>query len=171
MFRLPLVVAISLMWAGVAMAQPAWRTFAAAEGDLTASFPGAPVVSTPTPGPAILSQRTYALEAPPAAYNISVMVYPKAALPAAPTVAYYTPLMTSFAEGSGTKLRALTPLAFAGRSGAQGVFDDPETGSVMVLRLVVVGDKLFSVVYGGPKGSDTGADARQFLDSVRIGTR
>jgi hypothetical protein len=44
----------------------------------------------------------------------------------------------------------------------------PADASVARLRFFVVGDRLYQVMYLGPTGQETGADAVAFLDSFRL---
>lgn len=45
---------------------------------------------------------------------------------------------------------------------------DLETGHVCAARSLVVGKRLFQLIYLGPKGTETGAEAKRFLDSFRL---
>ena len=65
-------------------------------------------------------------------------------------------------------MRTATAATVAGRPGLEAVLDDPETGAVMVFRAVQLGDRIFTIAYGGEKGTETSAQAMRFVASLRL---
>ncbi|HEY3812940.1 MAG TPA: hypothetical protein VGL66_06920 [Caulobacteraceae bacterium] len=165
---LGLVVA-TLLWAGVAMAQAAWSTYQPPEADFSVLFPGAPEVSSqPMGSVAGAVQRSYALQAGPEAFNVTVFAYPKGTLPDKLSQEQYASLAQLFGEGAGLKVRTTAAATVSGRPGLEAVLDDPETGAVMIFRAVQLGDRIFTIAYGGEKGTETSPQATRFVGSLRL---
>ena len=104
----------------------------------------------------------------PEAFNVTVFVYPKGTLPAALSQAQYADLAKLFAEGAGKTVRTTAAATIAGRPGLEAVLDDAETGQVMVFRAVQLGDRIFTIAYGGEKGTETSPQATRFVASLRL---
>lgn len=64
-------------------------------------------------------------------------------------------------------LREQGPIAISGRPGRAAVIDGAQ-GLVIVTRAVLVETRLFQAIYVGPKGSETGDDAKRFLGSFAL---
>ena len=64
------------------------------------------------------------------------------------------------------KLRSKTSVTISNFPGREILADTP-TGRVMVLRYFLSGNTLVQAIAGGPAGSETNADVRRFLDSLR----
>ena len=162
-------VVAALLWAGVAAAQATWSTYQPPEADFSALFPGAPQATSQAMGSvAGAVQRSYALQSGPEAFNVTVFVYPKGTLPEKLDPDQYADLAKLFADGSGMKVRTTAAATVAGRPGLEAVLDDPETGAVMVFRAVQLGDRLFTIAYGGEKGTETSPQATRFVASLRL---
>jgi hypothetical protein len=151
-------------------APPGWAEFTPAERDFSALFPGSPLASaapmSSTPGATL---RTYLVQAGGGmVFSVSVMTYPKGSLPVVMTAADYANLVRLFGDGIGIKLRSQTGTMVSGRQGVEAVFDRAETGEVMVFRTVAIGDRIFSIIFGGPRGTETSPQAQRFVASLRL---
>ncbi len=151
---------------------PAWTTYTAGEKDFTALFPGTPKAGTAAMGGVAGGQlRTYLLEAGPEAFTVVVFAYPKGALAQPMLPKDLADRARLFGEGAGWKLRSSTAAMVAGKPGLEAVFDEPETGAVIVFRMAQQGDRLYAITFGGPKGSEGTPQAQRFVGSLRLLSR
>ncbi|HWE46805.1 MAG TPA: hypothetical protein VG407_12335 [Caulobacteraceae bacterium] len=167
-------VLAAALWAGAAMAQVAqssavWATYQPPEADFSALFPGAPQVSTqPMGSVAGATLRTYALQSGPEAFNVAIFVYPKGTLPPSLSKEQLDNLAQLFGEGAGKKLRSSVAASVSGRPGIEALLDDPATGEVTIFRAAQMGDRIFTIAYGGEKGTETSPQATRFVSSLVI---
>ena len=167
--RLTGAVAAALLWAGAAWGQAAWSAYQPPEADFTALFPGAPeVASQAMGGVAGATLRAYTIQSGPEAFNVTVFDYPKGTLPAALSQDQLDGLAKLFAEGAGKTVRSTAAATVSGRPGLEAVLDDPETGQVEIFRAAQLGDRIFTIAYGGEKGTETSAQATRFVASLRL---
>ena len=64
-------------------------------------------------------------------------------------------------------LRDKQTITISERPGRAAIIDTPQ-GQVIVSRAVMVETRLYQAIYVGPKGSETGEDAKRFLDSFAL---
>lgn len=163
------VAAAAVLWAGAAVGQAAWSTYQPPEADFTAMFPGAPeAASQAMGGVAGATLRTYTIQSGPEAFNVTVFTYPKGTLPEALSQDQLNGLAKLFAEGAGKTVRTTAAATVSGRPGIEAILDDAETGQVEIFRAAQLGDRIFTIAYGGEKGTETSAQATRFVGSLVI---
>jgi hypothetical protein len=86
--------------------------------------------------------------------------------PKNPDQKYFQDLMKSYTQGSETTLRSSTPATIAGKPGIDGISDAGD--SAHQVQIVVSGDRVYMVIYVGPKGQENSADPVRFRNSFKL---
>jgi len=74
--------------------------------------------------------------------------------------------MKNHADGSSTTLRTSKPATIAGMPGIDGIADSGN--SAHQVQVMAKGDRVYMVIYVGPKGQENSADATRFRNSFRL---
>ena len=100
------------------------------------------------------------------AYLVSVVHLEKGTGPKNPNYKYFQGLMKNYTEGSGTALRTSKPATIAGRPGIDGISD--LGNSAHQVQILAAVDRVYMVIYVGPKGQENSADAARFRNSFKL---
>jgi hypothetical protein len=65
-------------------------------------------------------------------------------------------------------LRTASSIALGGTAGREVLIDVPAQNVAVHERIFLVGDRLYQVMYGGPKGTESAKEAMAFLDSFKL---
>ena len=80
--------------------------------------------------------------------------------PKNPDQKYFQNLMKNYTEGSNTTLRTSKAATIAGKPGIDGISD--AGNSAHQVQIMAAGDRVYMVIYVGPKGQENSADATRF---------
>lgn len=157
--------AIGLAVAGPATAQEPYR---APEGDFTVVFPMTPMVQTrPAHRSNDVAERRYADEENGRTFMVTVDDYPQNVLPPEPDEGIYDRLLRSYAKGDPASLKSTRPTRLAGRPCLEGAYMDPD-GNVQLIRVLMLGDRIYQVTYIHADGVDAPGAADAFFNSFKI---
>ena len=149
-----------------ASAQDQWREFRAAADGFVVSLPQQPAVTSRRIKDTKATQSMFLIETGDLAYLVSVVHMEKGTGPKKPDLKYFQDLMKNYTEGSDTKLRTSRAATIAGKPGIDGIAD---TGnSAHQVQILASGDRIYMVIYVGPKGQENSADAIRFRNSFRL---
>ena len=73
--------------------------------------------------------------------------------------------MKNYTEGSKTTLRTSKPATIGGKPGIDGISD--AGNSAHQVQIMAAGDRIYMVIYVGPKGQENSADATRFRNSFK----
>lgn len=153
-----------LAWSGAGTAQEQWAEFSSPQYGFAGLFPKTPTEQ----GSPNANQRSFLTDLGNIAYIVSVVDLPPANAPANPDAAYFGRLVEAYASGSGSKVRTQRPATLVGHSGVEAITDDTEHNLYWLVNLTLVGNRLYMVISGGPKGHEASPDAYRFRDSFRL---
>ena len=156
------VVAFALQIAPAA-AQDQWREFRADADGFVVSFPQEPTVTSRRIKDTKATQSMFLIEKGELAYLVSVVHMEKGTGPKNPDLKYFQNLMKNYTEGSSTTLRTSKPATIAGKPGIDGISD--AGNSAHQVQIMATGDRVYMVIYVGPKGQENSADATRFRNS------
>jgi len=149
-----------------ASAQDQWREFRADADGFVVSFPQDPTVTSRRIKDTKATQSMFLIEKGDLAYLISVVHMEKGAGPKKPDQKYFQNLMKNYADGSKTTLRTSKPATISGKPGIDGISD--AGNSAHQVQILVSGDRVYMVIYVGPKGQESSADATRFRGSFKL---
>ena len=149
-----------------ASAQAQWREFRSDTDGFTVSLPQTPAITSRRIGTTTATQTNFLIEAGPITYLVSVIQLEKGAGPKNPDRAYFQNLMKNYTEGSTTTLRTSKLATIAGSSGIDGISD--AGNSAHQVQVLAVGDRIYMMVYVGPKGQESSADPTRFRSSFKL---
>lgn len=152
--------------AGLAAAQDQWREVRGDAYGFVVSMPKDPTYTSRIIGTSKATQTNFLIENGAITYLVSVIQLEKGKGPKNPDRAYFDNLMKNYAEGSTTKLRTSKLATIAGSPGVDGISDAGE--SAHQVQILVSGDRVYMVVYVGPKGQETSADPVRFRSSFKL---
>ena len=159
------VVALALQFAP-ASAQDQWREFRADADGFVVSLPQEPTVTSRRIKDTKATQSMFLIEKGDLAYLVSVVHMEKGTGPKNPDQKYFQNLMKNYTEGSGTTLRTSKGATIAGKPGIDGISD---TGnSAHQVQILATGDRVYMVIYVGPKGQENSSDATRFRNSFKL---
>ena len=159
------VVAFALQFAPAA-AQDPWREFRAEADGFTVSLPQEPTVTSRRIGESKATQSMFLIEKPGYTYLVSVVHMEKGTGPKNPDQKYFQNLMKNYTEGSATTLRTSKAATIAGKPGIDGISD--AGNSAHQVQVMATGDRVYMVIYVGPKGQENSADATRFRNSFKL---
>jgi len=159
------LVAFALQFAPAA-AQDSWREFRAQADGFTVSLPQEPTVTSRRIGESKATQSMFLIEKPGYTYLVSVVHMEKGTGPKNPDQKYFQNLMKNYAEGSGTIVRTSKAATIAGKAGIDGISD--AGNSAHQVQVMAAGDRVYMVIYVGPKGQENSADATRFRNSFKL---
>ncbi len=149
-----------------ASAQDQWREFRAEADGFVVSLPQEPTVTSRRIKDTKATQSMFLIEKGDLAYLISVVHMEKGTGPKKPDHKYFQNLMKNYTEGSKTTLRTSKPATIAGKPGIDGISD--AGNSSHQVQIFAAGDRVYMVIYVGPKGQENSADATRFRGSFKL---
>ena len=164
--RFPMLALAAL--AAAATAAGGQALYSPLEGDFSVAFPDMPQVqSRPANRSKDIAARRYVDQQPSRVMTVLIEDYPDGALPAAPNAGVYDHMMRARADDHDEQLISTRAARLAGKPCLEGQFTD-KTGDVEIVRVLMVGDRLYQLSYALPEGAEAnGADAA-FFNSFRI---
>ena len=149
-----------------ASAQDRWSEFRSDANGFSVMLPQAPTVTSRQIGTSKATQTNFLIESGAITYLVSVVQTEKGTVPKNPDHAYFQKLMKNYAEGSKTVLRTSKAATIAGKPGIEGLLE--EGNSAHQVQVLAAGDRIYMVVYVGPKGQENSADPVRFRGSFRL---
>jgi hypothetical protein len=149
-----------------ASAQDQWREFRADADGFVVSFPQDPTVTSRRIKDTKATQSMFLIEKGDLAYLVSVVHMEKGTGPKKPDHKYFQNLMKNYTDGSGTTLRSSKPATIAGKPGIDGISD--AGNSAHQVQILASGDRVYMVIYVGPKKQENSADATRFRGSFKL---
>jgi hypothetical protein len=149
-----------------ASAQDQWREFRAEADGFVVSFPQDPTVTSRRIKDSKATQSMFLIEKGELAYLVSIVHMEKGTGPKNPDQKYFQNLMKNYTEGSKTTLRSSKPVTIAGKPGIDGTSD--AGNSAHQVQIMASGDRVYMVIYVGPKGQENSADATRFRNSFKL---
>ena len=145
-----------------------WQTVRSEADGFSIEMPGTPKISTESMAEGT-SQKNFLIDAGPEIYMASVINLGKGKGQSNPGEEYFNILMKGYIDGSKTTLRSSRMLTWAGKTAIEGIADGPE--GVHLIDVTAVGDRIYLVVYSGPKGQENTAKGRHLRDSFKLLTK
>jgi hypothetical protein len=149
-----------------ASAQDQWREFRADADGFVVSLPQEPTVTSRRIKDTKATQSMFLIEKGDLAYLVSVVHMEKGTGPKNPDQKYFQNLMKNYAEGSSTTVRTSKPATIAGKPGIDGISD--AGNSAHQVQIMASGDRVYMVIYVGPKGQENSSDATRFRNSFKL---
>jgi hypothetical protein len=147
-------------------AQDSWREFRADADGFVVSLPQEPTVTSRRIKDTKATQSMFLIEKGDLAYLVSVVHMEKGTGPKNPDQKYFQNLMKNYAEGSSTTVRTSKPATIAGKPGIDGISD--AGNSAHQVQIMASGDRVYMVIYVGPKGQENSSDATRFRNSFKL---
>jgi hypothetical protein len=157
---------LALAQTAPASAQDQWREFRAAADGFVVSLPQDPTVTSRRIKDSKATQSMFLIEKGEVTYLVSVVHLEKGKGPKNPDHGYFQNLMKNYTEGSKTTLRTSKPATIAGKPGIDGVSD--AGNSAHQVEIMAAGDRVYMVIYVGPKGQENSSDATRFRNSFKL---
>ena len=149
-----------------AAAQDQWREFRSDADGFVISLPQEPKVTSRRIKDSKATQSMFLIEKGELTYLVSVVHMEKGTGPKNPDQKYFQNLMKNYTEGSGTTLRTSKAATIAGKPGIDGISD--AGNSAHQVQVMATGDRVYMVIYVGPKGQENSADATRFRNSFKL---
>jgi hypothetical protein len=149
-----------------APAQAQWREFRSEADGFTVMLPQEPRVSSRRIKDTTATQSMILIEKGEITYLVSVVHMVKGTGPKNPDQKYFQNLMKNYTEGSSTTLRSSKPATIAGKRGIDGISDSGN--SAHQVQVMATGDRVYMVIYVGPKGHENSEDATRFRNSFKL---
>ena len=158
---------LALTWQiAPATAQDQWREFRSDSDGFSVVMPRTPTITSRRIGKTDATQTMFLIEKPGYTYLVSVVHMEKGTGPKNPDQKYFQNLMKNYTEGSATTLRTSKPATIAGKPGIDGISD--AGNSAHQVQVMATGDRVYMVIYVGPKGQENSADATRFRNSFKL---
>lgn len=145
-------------------------TVVSQDGGFRATFPTkAQTTSMPVKtGDLTVTMKMVAAEKNGASFVVSYADYPAGSLSRkSPDQAFQDIVDGTVGNVQGT-LRSADPISLGATAGRVVLIDVPAQNVAVNERIFLVGDRLYQVMYGGPKGTESAKDATAFLDSFKL---
>jgi hypothetical protein len=155
-----------VVWLAPASAQDRWREFRAEADGFVVSFPQEPTVTSRRIKDSKATQSMFLIEQGERTYLVSVVTLEKGNGPKNPDQKYFQNLMKNYTEGSKTTLRTSKPATIAGKPGIEGISD--AGNSAHQVQVMATGDRVYMVIYVGPKGQENSSDSTRFRSSFKL---
>ena len=149
-----------------ASAQDQWREVRADAQGFIVSLPQDPTYTSRRIGKTNATQTNFLIESGPITYLVSVIQLEKGKGPKNPDQTYFQNLVKNYTEGSNTTLRTSKPATIAGKPGIEAISD--AGNSTHQLQVLATGDRVYLVVYVGPKGQENSADPVRYRGSFKL---
>jgi hypothetical protein len=166
MRRLSLTLVLLTVQVGVVMAQDQWREFRSDADGFVVALPQTPAITSRRIGTSNATQTNFLIENGAITYLVSVIQLEQGKGPKNPDRAYFQNLMKNYVEGSKTTLRTSKTATIVGKPGIDGISD--AGNSAHQVQVLVAGDRVYMVVYVGPKGQENSADPVRFRGSFKL---
>jgi hypothetical protein len=165
--RILLFITISLLGFCSVAAQPhsEWQAVRSEADGFSVELPVTPKITT-APLANGGSQKNFTVEAGQETYLVSVIQLPKGNVPASPDEAYFDILLKAYVEGSKTSLRSSRMITLAGQVGKEGIADAEPL--VHVIDITASGDRIYLIVFAGPKGQESGGKATHMRNTFKL---
>ena len=138
-----------------------WQTVRSEADGFSIEIAGTPKISTQDLGDGA-TQKNFLVEAGADSYLVSVIHLGKGSGPVNPGEEYFAMLLKAYVDGSKTKLRSSRLMTWAGLTAMEGIADAAEASHLV--DVTAVGDRIYLVIYGGPKGQENTTKARHLRD-------
>jgi len=148
-----------------ASAQDQWREFRSDSDGFSVSLPQTPTITSRRVGTSNASQTNFLIDGP-TTYLVSVVQLEKGTGRKNPDQAYFQNLLKNYVEGSKTTLRTSKAATIAGKPGIDGISD--AGNSTHLVQVLASGDRIYMVVYVGPKGQENSADPTRYRRSFKL---
>jgi hypothetical protein len=112
------------------------------------------------------TQKFFTVEIAPETYLASVIQLNPGRVPANPDQAYFDILVKAYTDGSKTTLRSSRLFTWAGHPAIEGIAE--ADGATHIIDVTTAGDRIYLVVYAGPKAQETGPKATHMRDSFKL---
>jgi hypothetical protein len=159
------VVLLALQFAPLS-AQAQWRQFRSDTDGFTVMLPQEPEASSRRIKDTTATQSMFLIEQGEITYLVSVVHMVKGTGPKNPDLKYFQNLMKNYTEGSSTVLRTSKSATIAGKPGIDGISD--AGNSAHQVQIFATGDRVYMVIYVGPKGQENSADPVRFRNSFKL---
>lgn len=146
------------------------ETVVSQEGGFRATFP-AKTQTTSMPvksGEVSVTMNMVAAEKNGASFVVSYVDYPAGTLGQKSLDQAFQDIIDGTVGNVQGALRSAEPISLGGAAGRAVVIDVPAQNVAMHERIFLVGDRLYQVMYGGPKGTESAKEATAFLDSFKL---
>ena len=149
-----------------AAAQDQWREFRSDADGFVISLPQEPKVTSRRIKDSKATQSMFLIEKGELTYLVSVVHMEKGTGPKKPDYKYFQGLMQNYIKGAGTTLRTSKSATIAGKPGIDGISDGGN--SAHQVQIFATGDRVYMVIYTGPKGQENSPDATRFRSSFKL---
>jgi len=149
-----------------ASAQAQWREFRSDADGFTVMLPQEPNASSRRIKDTTATQSMILIYQGEVTYLVSVVHMEKGTGPKNPDLKYFQNLMKNYTEGSNTVLRTSKSATIAGKPGIDAITDAGD--SAHQVQVLAAGDRVFMVIYVGPKGQENSDDATRFRNSFKL---
>jgi len=166
MRRLAFVVVVLAIQLLPARAQDQWQEFRSEADGFSVSLPRKPEITSRRIGTSKATQTNYLIESGQVTYLVSVVQLEKGKGPKKPDQAYFERLLKNYVEGSGTTLRTSKLATIAGKPGIDAICD--AGNSAHQVQVFVSGDRVYMVIYVGPKGQENSPDPTRYRNSFKL---
>lgn len=146
------------------------ETVVSRDGGFSATFPvKTQATSLPVKSGEIdVTMKMVAAEKDGASFVVSYVDYPTGALAQKSLDQAFQDIIDGTVGNVQGALRTASPIALGGTTGREVLIDVPAQNVAVHERIFLVGDRLYQVMYGGPKGTESAKDAMAFLDSFKL---
>ncbi len=156
---------LALLTASVA---PAQALYAPPEADFSVAFAAAPSVQVkPAKRSHDIAYRRYVDQEPTHVFIVAIDEYPDGALPQLVDAGVYDHILRDRAGDDPTRLVSTRAARLAGRPCLEGTFKNADD-TVEVVRVLLVGEKVYQLTYVHPEGAEQPETAAAFFNSFRI---
>ena len=163
-----LLLLATLLFAFSAVAaqqQSEWQQFRSEADGFSIEMPGTPKVTTRDLGKGA-TQKMFSVEVDGETYFASVVQLAPGDGPQNPGETFFSVLMKAYVDGSGTTLRSSHMTNWVGHTAMEGISDAP--AGTHLIEITAAGDRVYLVVFAGPKDSENGPKARRLRDSFKL---
>ena len=166
MRRFAFAVVLLALQLAPAAAQAQWREVRSDADGFTVMLPDKPEVSSRRIKDTAATQSMFLIDKADVTYLVSVVHMEKGTGPKNPNLKYFQNLLKNYTEGSKTVLRTSKGATIAGKPGIDGISDAGD--SAHQVQIFAAGDRVYMVIYVGPKGQENSADPLRFRGSFKL---
>lgn len=149
-----------------ASAQDQWREFRSDTDGFSVMLPQTPAITSRRIGNTSATQANFLIESGAVTYLVSLIQLEQGKGPQNPDQAYFQSLLKNYVEGSKTTLRTSKAATIAGKPGIDAIADAGD--SAHQVQVLAAGDRIYMVVFVGPKGQENSADPVRFRESFKL---
>jgi hypothetical protein len=138
------------------------------EADFNVAFPSAPTVqSKPAERSHDIGRRRYVDQEPTRAFVVAIDEYPDGVLPQLVDAGVYDHILRDRAGDDPTRLVSTRAARLSGKPCLEGTFHEPD-GEVEVVRVLMVGAKIYQLTYAHAEGAEQPEVAAAFFNSFKL---